>query len=313
VSKTLFEQFHALFEGRVDVCGTEEGGCDRSMAIDHWGGHFLGGTPMGVYPMVPLQHPDEPTEWLVKWGCVDLDVKREGKRRYDYDTEDEAHLAARNLHSVLQHAGVTSWTEVTRSHGRHVWVFMDDWVPAATMRRALLVACDVADVPPTEVNPKSEGFDDPETLGNYVRLPYPYGIDDNRYMLTVKSEVRIARDAFIIRAYETRNSAGELEALAELWTPPPTRVHVAEYGQYDGKLNDEITPYIRAVLKQGPINGEDRSGWLYWLAGKCREENLTPELAYAVVHEADTVYTHKYVIRKDGDRRIMELIEKQYA
>lgn len=182
--------FAHLFEGSKKAFGTENGGSAPTTNEDWpklWHHHLHGERPIGVYPMVEnvtfsspegAEEPDQIVfDWGVRWGCIDLDVKREGKRRYDYETEEEAHVAAINLCAVLTQLGIDGWIEVTRSRGRHVWVFSKAFVRARTMRRALLVACEVAGVPPTEVNPKSEALA-PGQLGNYVRMVYPNGASE---------------------------------------------------------------------------------------------------------------------------------------
>lgn len=170
----LSEDFMSLFEGRPDAVGTEEGGALRrpADAMPWWWSaqiskHLDGTAPCGVYPLVPDVAPQVTPMWLVKWGCIDFD---EG------DTESWTH--AWNVHEVLHQLGVASWVEKSRSKGYHVWVFLQDWMEARLVREALLGACQVVDAPTKEINPKSVGFDDPATLGNYVRLCYPGGLSD---------------------------------------------------------------------------------------------------------------------------------------
>ena len=309
---TTFEKFCSLFEGRTDAYGTDEGGCVRSPleGYDYWGAHWHGSRPLGVYPLV---HADD--GWVVRWGAVDLDVKREGKSRYDYETEADAEQAAWNLVLVLREFGVVSWCEVTKSHGRHVWVFAEDWVSASTMRRALLVACQVAGVPPTEVNPKSERFDDPRMLGNYVRLPYVGDSLTDRYIVSVE-RTPFRKDEFIGKAWNTRTPALTIAKIAGMYVPPVMSRVVLSGGheEYDGELNDDVTPYIRTVLERGPTDeGRDRSGWLWWLAGRCREEELSPECTLAVLTSADETWTHKYDARKDPYKYYAEIVEKVYT
>ena len=84
--------------------------------------------------------------------------------------------------------------------------------------------------------------------------------------------------------------------------------------EYDGTLNDDVTPYIRTVLERGPTDeGRDRSGWLWWLAGRCREEELSPECTLAVLTSADETWTHKYDARKDPYKYYAEIVEKVYT
>ena len=148
-------QFMALFGGNTAAYGSEQGGCvRRALTPDVYERHLIDAEPIGVYPM--LHHEGE---WLVRWGCIDLDVRAAHKRRWDYDTSHDAFVAAQNLVTALGVMQIRAWVERTKSNGYHVWVFANDWVPAVHMRRTLLVACSLVDVPPTEVNPKSEGFE----------------------------------------------------------------------------------------------------------------------------------------------------------
>lgn len=303
---TLADQFSVLFRGRNDAYGTDEGGSVR--AAPDWEAHLDGRRPMGIYPLV---YDKLDQQWVVWWTCIDLDVKRPGKNRWDYETEDDAAVAAQNLALTLQQFGLTPWVEVTRSRGRHVWAFFNGPCDATLARNAMLAACMVAEVPPTEVNPKSYGFDDEYTLGNYVRLPYPGGHHDNRYMVDSVG-VPFACEDFVWRARARRSWPSHLVDLAALYVPPPSRVVLTGDGEYDGSLNGDITPYVRAVLTNGPQRGEDRSGWLWWLGSKCVDEGLSPECALQVLVTADTGWTHKYVDRHDGEKYLAAIVEKVY-
>lgn len=162
--------------------GTESGGCMRLDAVENapilywYNDHLHGVRPLGIYPLV--YEPSEesslaPGCWVSKFGAVDIDVKSDKHSRWDYATPEEGLIAARNLVTACAALGWTAWIERTRNGGFHIWSFAEAWVPAATMRRAQLVACALAEVPTSEVNPKSEGTDDPLFLSNYVNLPMP--------------------------------------------------------------------------------------------------------------------------------------------
>lgn len=170
----LVDDYIGLFQGNPDAIGTEQGGSIRTAGYDDWAyqlqEHLDGtGPPVGVYPLVarPATYPEAGIDekwWAVHWGCIDWD-----------DGVMESWEHALNTQRVLKHIGVTSWIEPSRSKGCHLWVFArkGEWVPAHIVRRGLLMACHVAGSPIKEINPKSEGFDDPNTLGNYVRVCYP--------------------------------------------------------------------------------------------------------------------------------------------
>lgn len=316
---SFVERFTALFEGRWDAFGSDEGGCARSKP--DFAAHLDGARPMGIYPMIPSR-----SEWFVKWGAVDLDVKREGKRRYDYEDEADAIAAAVDLRAALALLDITGWIERTRSGGYHVWVFAEDWVPAASMRRALLVACQVAGVPPTEVNPKAESFDDPSTLGNYVRLPYPGHLTERPHAHSASRVVYLGGgvgtgfayltlDHFVGAAWKHRATEQQISAAASLHKPPPVRKHRA-YGdapELDRVLTDKLSGLTWTMYSEGPIDEDvDRSGWLYRLACRCCDDDLTPEEALVIVTAADEAHTRKYVDRADGERQLERTIERAY-
>lgn len=324
----LIRDFATLFEGRTDAYGMEWGGCERPQFhgadphaywLERVRAH-LAGEPVGVYPMVP-QHPWGHPEWGldgwdVKWGCVDLDVKAPGKRRWDYETEADAHVAAGNLVAALRALGITGWIERTRSYGRHVWAFASGWTPAADMRRTLLVACKLADVPPTEVNPKSERFESPQSLGNYVRLPYPGPLDQRLpTRVVLHNDLMLSLETFLTLAMEKRSAPHVFAAAAQLWQKP-THKHggVDLVFDVDVELPNPLPGYVYTLAKQGPKSpDEDRSGWLYRLACKCEQAGLDESTALAVVTYADVQHTRKYVTRSDGEKRLIETVERAYA
>jgi hypothetical protein len=316
------ERFADLFEGRHDAYGTEEGGCIRDVyetwhevAECHLEGR--GRTPIGVYPMV--LRPDVPfpdphqcgAQWAVKWGCVDFDVKSDKHKTYDYETPADAHRAALNLVKVLNRLAIYGSVERTRSNGRHVWVFADEWVPAAHMRRALLVACDVAGVSNREVNPKNEALAAPDTLGNYVRLPYPGVLDRRTPPARLTRTFISANPDFTIRFEDfnpQRTSVLALEKAAALYVPPaPPRPIIIER-DYRGPAR--LSALTKAVLEGGPLG--DRSTWLVKLAHLCREDRLPEGEALAVVYDGDE-RCGKFVGRRDRAQRIADIVRKAYA
>lgn len=183
---SLVVEFANLFQGRTDAVGTEAGGCIRlpgewavQRAIDlhlgHGGKDAIGIYPMRLFPMakatgsgefVRAEDATNEAEWRVHWGCIDFD-----------EGEEISLVHARNVRTALQQLGLTSWIERSRSKGFHVWLFADEWVPARTMRRALLAACQLVDAPTKEINPKQEELND-DQLGNYVRLSHPGGLNE---------------------------------------------------------------------------------------------------------------------------------------
>ena len=302
--------FYELFQGRRTARGTEDGGCVREpVPIESFIKHLDGHQGLGIYPMEMRDN-----EWVVRWGCVDLDVKAPHKRRWDYETSEDAWVAALNLQSVLDALDITAWIENTKSGGFHVWIFAGSWVPAAVMRRCLLVACSVADVPPTEVNPKNEGFDSPDTLGNYVRLPY-FGAADgriNRPVLDPLTRIPYGWLEFVDEAMHGRARLETISAVADLWRPPaPTAPVVPSRRDYHVPAG-VMSRRLQAVVENGPLRQEDRSGWLYYVARLCADDGLPMGEACAIVSLCDDLHTHKFTGRNDGPTRIARTVEKAY-
>ena len=150
---TMVTKFIDLFAGRVGAYGSDHGSAVwRTPEYDDYVRHLEGIEGIGIYPVRPTE--DGP---MVRWGCCDIDTG---------DWQEAYMLAV-----ALTGMGLKPFIERSRSKGWHIWVFADDWVPAATMRRCLKVAYAAIDLPAKEANPKSENLR-PDQLGNYVRLPY---------------------------------------------------------------------------------------------------------------------------------------------
>jgi len=306
-----FYQYVSLFSGNTSAYGTEQGGCVRQEATPaRYMAHLNGEESIGIYPMVCIDN-----EWIVHWGCVDLDVKADHKRRWDYETREDAWTAACNLKRALHAMDLEAWVESTKSGGFHVWVFSRDWVYAADMRHCLLAACRLVDVPPTEVNPKNTHFDDPTALGNYVRLPYPAAFAGGVTRPMVDTDGNpIAWNDFVDHAWRSRSDQTTISEIAALYVPPPkpTIHHEATRTIVPSELGT-VSRRLRAIIENGPLKQEDRSGWLYYVARLCADDGLTVCEAEEIVALCDERHTRKFVDRRDGAARIAATVEKAYS
>lgn len=329
---SVVDDFAELFQGRTDAYGEERGGCVRLPMGGAWSvifeEHLDGTEPIGVYPIVANYErmnlrPDVDLipEWEVRWGCVDFDVKTKGKPSWDYENEDDAHIAAHNLQRVLAKLGITAWIERTRSYGRHVWVFSEDWVPARTMRRALKFACKVADVSDREVNPKQESLAEGQ-LGNYVRLPYPGALqldnayDETRVMLVSVNNIwpKLELHQFVERALESRTCAVVLDEWAQHWHEPETPKAPIEYISPSARnsLTDRLSGLAYTMWRDGPIDAKpDRSKWLLKFAHKCRESGLDMGEAYTLLSDVD-LKVGKFTGRADREQRLQDIVRSAY-
>jgi hypothetical protein len=285
------EKFMLLFGGRTDAHGTWEGGSKKSpVSYETFAKHLYGEELIGIYPLT-----DGST---VRWGCSDIDVD-------DLD-------AARNLQTALRVKSVPSYVEKT-ARGFHVWVFANDWIPAPIMRRAFLSAHEVIGLPPKEVNPKQE---EANGLGNYVRLPYPGGIDsmpENRYMLFDREDEPMTLKQFIDSAYDTRVNINLLRPLAERHRPK-TRA-VLDQLQTSASVQEALThvnAFVKNIWREGPFESRDRSNTLCKMVHKMHEQGTPMNMAYIILHDADKRWG-KFHLRTDCVEQLVKIVEDIYG
>lgn len=283
------EVFMSVFDGRRDAYGAWEGMSVRQpVNYATYAGHLYGKELIGIYPLVSGAE--------VKWGCIDIDTE-------DLDT-------ARNLQTALMLKGVHSYVEKTR-RGYHVWVFADDWVPAYVMRRALLAACDAIGYTAKEVNPKQEAS---TGIGNYVRLPYPNGMNEmpeNRYMLK-PNDTPMDFDTFIGEVEEHLVSANQLIPLAEKHSAPKRTV-VNDYST-SASVKEALAfadGLSVTIWKYGPMQGRDRSNTLCRLVHKMKAAGTPPKYAYVILKDADKRWG-KFYEREDCDEQLMKILTDIY-
>jgi hypothetical protein len=319
MSDNIEERFARLFSGRTEAHGAEGGMCVREALTDqHFSNHLWGEEPIGVYPMFPqvISDEDDAVKWYVNWGCVDLDVAAPHKRRWDYENTGDALRAACNLVNALNVLGIVGWVEASKSGGYHVWVFSDWWIEASVMRRALLVACDIAEVPPSEVNPKAESFEDEGTLGNYVRLPYVGALagEVTRPVINPWTGEPIPLGDFLDQAEASAVRLDALDEAAALWLPEaPLRAAGEHTGTRVPPEAGSLSRRLTAVLEHGPLKAQDRSGWLFYVARLCADDGIDEEQALDLLIMADDMHTHKFTDRADGQRQLERTIRKAYS
>lgn len=304
------EAFARIFRGRTDCygMGTSAPYCVKLPLTDAvWWNHLNGAGAIGVYPLrrageAAAQRCVVLANAYVGWGCVDIDF-------------DDLNLA-KNIQRVLTEFGIPSYVEISRSKGYHVWVLDDtwNWFPAETMRDALRAACDIVDYSPKEVNPKQ--VDGNNTVGNFVRLPYPNGFHE-----TPERQVVLSPEGdrwalpFFLQAVEwsVKIEYKHLAALAEL-APPAVAAQTYEPTRRVTLTQDVLTrlsPLAWTVYKDGPLEGHDRSSTLVKLAHLCRESGLSPDESLSVVGEADARWG-KFAGRDDADEQLRKIVGSAY-
>ncbi len=289
----ILKGFVTLFRGRGDAYGSWEGGCVRSpLTPDHFKNHLATGPFIGVYPC--LSHNGQ-TQCV--WGCTDI----------DYDAPEEAW----SLHDTFQAVGVPSWVEKTK-RGYHIWVFATELLLAGDMRRMFLAAHQVTGLNPKEVNPKQEKLANGQ-LGNYVRLPYPDYGNGVRYMVDRQGN-KISLSDFVPEAIATRVTPTKVAEIADYYQPPKVATITVGAPSHDmAQAARQLTPLGRAIFRDGPIEGRDRSTTLTHLAHECRKASLNPEDAMSILEDADLRWG-KYLMRGETGRLELEkLLVRAYG
>ena len=315
-------RLHELFRGRPDALYEDGYGCRRG-DFDWpqlWHDHVNGAVNMGIYPLVPIGHGSETPvyNWLVRWGCSDFDMGYEGSWPH-----------AVNLYNTFRVLGVQAWIERSRSKGFHVWVFAEDWCRANDMRRMFLYAHQVCGAPTREVNPKATESDDPEFVGNCVRMPFfqaaTYASPDRggQRMLPRWSpamswdHTALPLQTWLDIAEETLADPELIASLAERYVEPPRPERIAIEGHSDEAAEELVrkgrSPLLYVMWKDGPLPDADRSSTLVRVAVQSREAGLTPAEAYTVVEAFDAKWTQKYSERRDAERRYTDLIERAWS
>lgn len=304
------ELFADLFTGRANAwgdCTQNPPRAVRSPVTDrNYREHLVDGPPIGIYPMWPYDG-----DWLCRWGCVDFDEGYEASW---------PHAVA--LHRMLRALGLHPWVEKSRSKGYHVWVFAVEDVPARTMRRALLTACQAAQVPTKEVNPKSEGFEQTDALGNFVRLPYPKQRGITKQQVYRSAHVEGAAidpfnsvEEFVHSAWECRDAASQLELVARAYQPPKRSIVVFdEPDEEAAHLAKKLGGLAYTIWRDGPLDTSDRSSVLFRFACKLAEDGTVDAgEALVLLRDFDDRFTRKFHDRPDGDRRYESMIETAYG
>lgn len=186
----LFEG-NTLSHGQCDVTGFKDNGKAIADVKTHrtpatpelWERHLQGTYGLGV---VSLQQSGN-----CSWGACDLD---------DYETAPGT-IAAR-----VAKLGVPALVNVSRSGGKHVFLFARTPVPASQMRQRLAEVAKALGYPNAECFPKQS--DPTECGGNWLNMPWHGGQGSRRYGVKPNGD-----------AYELVEWIGAAEALKSATGP----------------------------------------------------------------------------------------------
>jgi len=328
------QTFRLLFQGFPLAYGTDEGGCRWSDVDDELIGRHLSGEEMiGIYPMCydPNDHRGgvtaftenvegvrsyadmDPDLWMCKWGAIDID---EG---------DDSLVLARNTETMFRALGIHAWIERSRSKGCHVWIFNSEWVRASTMRRAMKVALDLADIEYDAVYPKQDSLNGPP--GNYMRLPYGGKRPEGRQEILDVDDGMELND-FIIGAFNMQTPTDALQRTAALYVEPlPVVLDLPPRGNYSREPlmtvdGSRLRGLPMEMFNNGPVPyykghgaGRGRHGFLNRFARSMFESGYTRPDVLSWTKDLDSRLSQwwedgpKFTGRADCDRQIERLVQ----
>jgi hypothetical protein len=180
------------------------------------------------------------------------------------------------------------------------------------MRRAFLSAHQAINYPAKEVNPKQE---EATGLGNYVRLPYPNGINElpeTRHVLFDAQDVPMTLEQFLASARYNRVSINLLKPLAELYKPPARAIMQPTYSAPIRESLKYINGYIANIWRNGVMGQSDRSNTLVRMCHYMREYGTPINHAYNILVDADKRWG-KFHERPDAVVHLTKMIEDVYG
>lgn len=216
--------FRGAFSGRTDVYGTYDLRTGKAFQVKQPVTdqvilrHLKGIQPYGVYPLI-----DDRTRSL----AVDFDQE-------SLTPPMEFLAAARNL-------GMATYIERSKSKGYHVWTFFAEaGVLAAKARRVALRVLHQIGMPSTEVFPKQDRLDGPDSYGNFINAPLFGGM------------VPRGRTVFVNEANPSEPYPDQWEFLANIQRV--TEVHLAELFEscLDERPEEESDPMALAPTDIAP-------------------------------------------------------------
>lgn len=186
-----------------------------------WGKHLKGEQGLGIVPIT-----DNNTCWF---GAIDIDV-------YDLDLKDlEQDINEKKLPLVVCR---------TKSGGAHLYLFLNEEVPASIVRKKLNEFAMALGHPGVEIFPKQEQLANEKDVGNWINMPYFAGDKTDRY--AIKDGKKLTLKQFIPWAESHRvdeDTIQSIDAFGQgniLAGAPPCLLALANSGIVEGGRNSAL-------------------------------------------------------------------------
>ena len=255
--------------------------------------HLWGSYRLGVYPLMEVAGSPKCN---VGWLAV------------DWDEGDVSYVHAVNVRELLTQLGITSWVESSRSKGFHLWVFLEEDIPAQMGRNAMFAACQIVGSPTKEIYPKqvtmpAKGF------GNGIRLPYALSRPEGRQEAVRGAEGNLCLEAFIDEAFDSMASREQIVKLAALYQPPPSNKPLPSPKFSHTRIDANFRFVARDIWDAGPSHG-DRSLALFSFACSLFRQLYSPDAVLEWTRQCDLKWGQKFATRgASGEQQLRKLVD----
>jgi hypothetical protein len=255
--------------------------------------HLWGPYRLGVYPLMEVEgSPSCNVGWLA----------------VDWDEGDISLVHAVNVRELLAQLDITSWVETSRSKGFHLWVFLEEDIPAQMGRNAMFAACQIVDSPTREVYPKqvtmpAKGF------GNGIRLPYALSRPEGRQEAVRGSESNLTLEEFTAEAFDSMVTRQQIVKIASLYQPAPSTrpIHTPKFTQR--RVDADFRFVARDIWDQGPSHN-DRSLALFSFACSLFRQLYSPDAVLEWTRQCDLKWGQKFAARgPQGEQQLRKLVD----
>ena len=239
--ESLAKEFFDLFEGSDIAHGTfQVKGADRAdgkkqgqakvlrepPTLELWQQHLSGETGLGIIPIN--------SENNCKWGAIDVDT-------YTVDHKD--------LISKLKKNKIPAVVGRSKSGGAHIWVFVDEFIPASDMQSSMADLASSLGFADSEIFPKQTAIlVNRGDTGNFLNMPYQSGERTVRYAFDNEGETLSTKD-FVEYARLCQITPSKFEKLdfqfqktkkVKLEEGPPCLEHLCNQGFAEGSRNNAL-------------------------------------------------------------------------
>lgn len=272
------EAFHSIFvgldraHGRFQIYKDQGAGKQKIKGnavtilqpptVELWELHLKGVQGLGVVPIL-----SDNTCW---WGAIDIDV-------YNLDLI--------KLEAVISKYKIPAVVCRTKSGGAHLYFFLTEKMPAATLRTKLNELAGIIGFPSVEVFPKQSALANEKDVGNWINMPYFDAEHTLRY--AIKKGKTVTAKQFIALVAETRVSPSDLLNLKididePLIDGPPCLQHFCRVGFPPGSMNHALFSmgvYARMKYTDGWEQKVDEYNQAYMGPGSSKEvQNIIKQL-----------------------------------